>query len=96
MALVVSLVVSYFLYNRIKRQFAISTQPVKIVAAAKALDPGATVSADSLTLIDWPVNYKVEGAFKNTQDVVGRVVVFPIAANERFASPCWLLPARLA
>ena len=81
MALVVSLVVSYFLYNRIKRQFAASTQPIKIVAAAKAVDPGATISADSLTLIDWPVNFPVEGSFKNTQDVVGRVAMFPIAPN---------------
>ena len=82
MALLVSLVVSYFLYNRIKRQFAASVQPIKIVAAAKALDPGATISADALTLIDWPVNFPIDGSFKNTQDVVGRVVVFPIGPNQ--------------
>ena len=46
LALVISLAVSYFLYNRIKRQFAQSVQPLKIVAAAKAIDPGATISAD--------------------------------------------------
>jgi len=79
---VISLAVSYFLYNRIKRQFAASVQPLKIVAAAKPLDPGATISADALMLVDWPVNFPVEGAFKNPQDVVGRVVLFPIAAKE--------------
>lgn len=78
----ISLAVSYFLYNRIKRQFAASVQPLKIVAAAKPLDPGATISADALMLVDWPVNFPVEGAFKNPQDVVGRVVLFPIAAKE--------------
>jgi len=82
LALVISLAVSYFLYNRIKRQFAQSVQPLKIVAAAKALDPGATISADMVTLIDWPVNFPLQGTFKNTSDVVGRVVVFPIAGSQ--------------
>ena len=66
LALVISLAVSYFLYNRIKRQFAQSVQPLKIVAAAKALDPGSTISADMVTLIDWPVNFPLQGTFKNT------------------------------
>lgn len=78
----ISLAVSYFLYNRIKRQFAASVQPLKIVAAVKPIDPGATIAADNLTLIDWPVNFPIEGSFKNTQDIVGRVVVLPIGANE--------------
>jgi len=82
MALVISLAVSYFLYNRIKRQFALSVQPLKIVAATKPLDAGATISADAVTLIDWPVNFPLEGSFKNPQDVVGRVVMFPIAGKE--------------
>lgn len=82
MALVVSLVVSYFLYNRIKRQYAAAVQPVKLVAATKPLDAGATITADAVTLVDWPVNFPIEGAMKNTQDAVGRMVVFPIAAKE--------------
>jgi pilus assembly protein CpaB len=82
MALVVSIVVSYFLYNRIKRQYAAAVQPIKIVAATKLLDAGSTITADAVTLVDWPVNFPVEGAMKNTQDVVGRMVMFPIAAKE--------------
>ncbi len=57
-------------------------QPLKIVAAAKAIDPGATIAADALALVDWPVNFPIEGGFKNPHDVVGRVAMFPIAANE--------------
>ena len=82
MALVVSIVVSYFLYNRIKKQFSQTSQPVKIVAAVKGLDPGATITADAVTLIDWPVNFPLEGALTKTQDAVGRIVNFPIAARE--------------
>ncbi len=42
MALVVSLVVTFFLYTRIKRQYALATQPIKIVAASRPLEAGET------------------------------------------------------
>jgi len=82
MALVISVVVSYFLYNRIKKQYAQTTQPVKIVVAVKQLDPGSTITADAVTLVDWPVTFPIEGAMTKTQDVVGRMVMFPVAAKE--------------
>src|SRR5579864_1590002 len=82
MALVISLVVSFLLYNSIKRQFGKQVQPVKIVAATKTLDAGATISADAVTLVDWPSNFPLEGAMTKTQDAVGRIVVFPIGAKE--------------
>ena len=82
MALVISLVVSFFLYNRIKRQYAKAVQPVKVVAATKTLDAGSTISADAVTLIDWPVNFPLEGAITKTQDAIGRIVLFPIATKE--------------
>lgn len=82
MALVISVVVSYFLYNRIKRQYAQNTQPVKIVAAVKPLDPGATITADAVALVDWPVSFPIEGAMTKTQDAIGRMVMFPVAAKE--------------
>ena len=73
MALLVSAVVSYFLYTRIKSQYAKATQPIKIVAATKTLDAGATITADTVTLIDWPVNFPLEGAVTKTQDAIGLV-----------------------
>ena len=82
MALVISLVVSYVLYSRIKRQYAKTVQPVRLVAAVKPLDAGATITADAVGLIDWPVNFPIEGAMTKTQDVVGRILLFPVAAKE--------------
>jgi pilus assembly protein CpaB len=82
MALVVSLLVSYFLYSRIKKQFFQNTAMAKIVAAVKPLDPGTTITADAVTLVDWPANYPIEGVMTKTQDAVGRTVVFPIAVKE--------------
>lgn len=95
MALVVSVVVSYFLYNRIKKQYAQTSQPVKVVAAAKALDPGATITADAVTLVDWPVNFPLEGAMTKTQDAVGRIVNFPIAAKEPVREPLLAPPGSI-
>src|ERR1700734_1298800 len=82
MALAVSLIISFFLYNRIKRQYAMNSRPVQMVAAAKALDPGTVIQAGDLTEIDWPVNFPLEGSFTKAQDVVGRVAVLPISAKE--------------
>ncbi len=82
MALVISVIVSWFLYNRIKRQYAQAVQPMKVVAATKTLDSGATITADAVALIDWPVNFPLEGSMTKTQDAVGRIVMFPIAAKE--------------
>jgi pilus assembly protein CpaB len=82
MALLISVIVSYFLYARIRRQYAQSVQPLKIVAAAKQLDAGSTITADSIMTIDWPVNFPLEGAIAKPQDVIGRMVVFPIAMKE--------------
>ncbi len=92
MALVISAGVSYFLYQRIKRQYAAAVQPVKIVAATKILDAGATISADAVALVDWPVNFPVEGAMTKTQDVVGRIVLYPIAAKEPIREPLLAAP----
>lgn len=82
MALVVSLIVSYVLYSRIKRQYALNAQVIKVAAAAKALDPGTVITADSVMQMDWPSNLPIEGAIAKPQDVVGRVVLAPIAAKE--------------
>jgi len=82
MALVISVIVSYALYNRIKRQYASSVQPMKIVAATKPLDPGTTITADAVAIVDWPVNFPLEGAMTKVQDAVGRLVMVPIAAKE--------------
>jgi pilus assembly protein CpaB len=92
MALVISLVVSYFLYNRIKRQYAAAVQPIKIVAATKTLDAGATITADAVMLVDWPVNFPVEGAMTKTQDAVGRIALYPLAAKEPIREPLLAAP----
>lgn len=92
MALVISLVVSYFLYNRIKRQYAAAVQPIKIVAATKTLDAGTTITADAVALVDWPVTFPVEGAMTKPQDAIGRIALYPLAAKEPIREPLLAAP----
>jgi len=82
MALLVSIVVTLFLYTRIRRQYARATQPIKIVVASSALEPGNPLAAEDLTLADWPVNVPLSGAVNKPESVLGRIVLYPIAAQE--------------
>ncbi len=81
MALVVSVLVTYFLYRRIKQQYSGGTL-IKVVIAAKPLDTGTPLTAADVTLMDWPTNAPLDGAFHKPEDVTGRVVMYPIAFKE--------------
>jgi pilus assembly protein CpaB len=81
MALVVSVLVSFFLYKRIKQQYG-GGALIKVVAAAKPLDTGTPLAAGDLTLMDWPSNAPLDGSFHKLEDVTGRVVMYPIAFKE--------------
>jgi pilus assembly protein CpaB len=82
MAVIVSLALTFLLYARVKRQFAARSATVRILALAKSADPGTTLSADYVTTIDWPGNLPLEGSITRTEDAVGRIVLYPIAAGE--------------
>jgi pilus assembly protein CpaB len=75
-------VITFLLYARVKHQFAARSATVKILAVAKAADPGTTLSADYLTTIDWPGNLPLEGSITRMEDAVGRIVLYPMAARE--------------
>jgi pilus assembly protein CpaB len=81
MALVVSVLVTFFLYKRIKQQYG-GGALIKVVAAAKPLDTGTPLAAGDLTLMDWPSNAPLDGSFHKLEDVTGRVVMYPIAFKE--------------
>jgi len=80
-ALVVSVVVTYFLYGRIKRQYE-GAQLMQIVAAAKPLDTGTPIAASDLTLMDWPTRAPLDGSFSKPEQLIGRIVMFPVAYKE--------------
>ncbi len=79
-----------FLYRRVQRSG--SLRVVKIVATAKPVAPGTTLTATDLMLIDWPAKVPIEGSFSKPEDVIGRIVVYPVGnsapvSEQMLASP---------
>jgi pilus assembly protein CpaB len=83
-ALLLSGIVTFFLNRKISRRMvtAPAQQTQKWVAASRPLRAGEVLQAESLTLVDWPAKLPLEGAFTKTEDLVGRVVVYPVAARQ--------------
>ncbi len=86
LALVIALVVSagatFMFYSKVRT--ARDTQPktTKVVAAKDVLRAGTQLSADNIVLIDWPANITLQGAYTKIEDVVGRPLIQPVAANQ--------------
>lgn len=51
------------------RQYVVPNRP---------LNPDEILKADSLTVIDWPSDAEVPGAFTKPSDLVGRTVLYPV------------------
>src|ERR1019366_7573807 len=83
-ALLLSGALTYFLTRRINgrngRPAAQATQ--KYVAASRPLPAGELLKPENLTLVEWPVNVPLQGAFSKIEDVAGRAVVYPMAARQ--------------
>jgi len=52
------------------------------VAAATSLTAGEVLKDDKLKLVDWPQDFPLPGAFLKSKDLVGRSVLYPLAAGE--------------
>jgi len=82
-ALVIAGVFTYWLSQRFQKAHnAPPPQKSQYVAAAMNLDAGQTIKAENLRLVDWPSTMPLTGAFTTPQPLVGRVVMYPLAAGE--------------
>jgi len=82
-ALVISLGITSFFYVHITRTQASARPKTKrVVAAAVALQPGAPITAENLTEIDWPENVALDGLIEKKEDITGHVLMYAIAAND--------------
>jgi len=82
-ALVISIAVtSFFYFNITRRQSGAKPQMKRVIAAATALQPGTPITADNLTEVNWPATVSVEGLIDKKEDVIGRVLMLPVEANE--------------
>ncbi|HEX3987122.1 MAG TPA: Flp pilus assembly protein CpaB [Acidobacteriaceae bacterium] len=87
LALVVALVVSglftFWLSRRVGRTRTVAPpQNQQYVAAARSLDPGETIRKEDVSLIEWPKSHPLTGSFVRVDDVVGRAVLYPLAAGQ--------------
>jgi pilus assembly protein CpaB len=82
LAVAIAGVVSFAFYARLRSQQAARCTTIRVVAATKPLSAGSPISADSVTLIDWPASMPLGGAFLKPSDVIGRAVIYPINEHQ--------------
>ena len=82
-ALLVSGVFTFWLSQRFTKPKA-TPPPAKsqYVTAAANMEAGQVIKAENLHLVDWPASMPLQGASTALQSLVGRVVLYPLAAGE--------------
>lgn len=91
LALVVASIVSLRIFQIVARTMASRAQAeVRVVAAARSLPVGATISEADIRMAPALEAGLPEGVFKQKEDVIGRSVLIPINENE------YILPTKLA
>lgn len=55
---------------------------VQYVAAARALNLGEPLQNDNLKMVEWPANAPLTGAHSRMDEVLGRVVLYPMDAGQ--------------
>jgi len=82
-ALFISCVFTFWLSKKFAKPVA-AAAPVKVqyVAAAKSLDAGEVLSTEDLKLVEWLNNEHLDGAFVKADGLVGRVLLYPLPADQ--------------
>jgi pilus assembly protein CpaB len=82
-ALILSIVVTAVIYREISSRLEFQpASPDNIVVARAPLRFGVLLAEEHLTTAPWPPELKLEGTFKDPQEILGRGVLFPISLNE--------------
>jgi pilus assembly protein CpaB len=80
-AIVVSGAFTYWLSRHFAHSRPASDQ-LRYVAMAKKMDAGVTLTAGDVQLIKWPTGMPLQGAFTHQEEVIGRTLLYPLAAGE--------------
>lgn len=82
-ALVVSGLFTFWLSQKFTKTHNAPPPPKsQYVAAAANMEAGQVIRAENLRLVDWPASMPLAGGFNAPQPLVGRVVLYPLAAGE--------------
>jgi len=83
MALFISGLLTLWLSAKMNKPRATqAAAPHRYVGAAQNLDAGAVIQPVDLKMVDWPSPTPVDGASEKMEDLVGRTVLYPLAAND--------------
>jgi pilus assembly protein CpaB len=82
-ALAISIAITSIFYYRVKRQNAAARAKTRrIVVATAAISPGVAVAEENLADAEWPENLPLEGMIEKKEEIVGKVLVYAVAARE--------------
>jgi pilus assembly protein CpaB len=82
-ALVISGIFTYWLSQKYaKNRPAPPPAKSQYVAAAANMEAGQAIKAENLRLVEWPTSVPLPGAFNTPQPLIGRIVLYPLAAGE--------------
>jgi pilus assembly protein CpaB len=82
-ALVVSGIFTFWLSQRFSKNKPAPPPPKsQYVAAAANMEAGQSIKSENLRLVDWPASVPLVGAFNAPLPLVGRIVLYPLAAGE--------------
>ena len=74
--------ITFLFYRRLNRNPQVHGSTVQVVVAATDLPVGVILSAKDLTTLDWFGDTLPTGAFTKPETVVGRPVLYPLAAKQ--------------
>ncbi len=82
-ALVLSGAVTYLVYQNLKSRLEVPEErPGHLVVANQKLSLGDRIEDGAVKLVPWPEDARIDGAFGNLSEVVGRGVIVPLTINE--------------
>lgn len=81
-ALLISSTAVLIIYKKMASNKPVVQVPFQYVAVAHAVTPGDILKKEDLVLISWPRSNPLTGPFNSIDAVVGRVVLYPLAANQ--------------
>lgn len=82
LALLVSGGCTFLLSRKMRQQGPAPSPRLSYVAAAADLQGGQVLKAENLKMVDWPASFPVAGGFQKPQELIGRSVLYPLAAGE--------------
>src|ERR1700761_8239990 len=86
-ALAVSALCTWLLGLKMRTHAETKVPEQSYVAAAKPLQSGEVLKADSLEMVSWPADKPVTGGFVKPEDLVGRAVLYPVDKDQPIKAP---------